>query len=54
MKWVYELVNREDLVRWGREFVDEQFNNWLYSVMWYPKYQPLTGPAKYAFSKELI
>jgi len=47
------LAQREDLIRWAREFVDERFNAWLLSVMWYPRYQPLGKVAGYAFMQNI-
>lgn len=45
---IMALVQREDLLRWAREFVDDR----ILTMLWYPKHEPLTKLGEYLFFKD--
>jgi hypothetical protein len=48
---ISELTQYEDLIRWATEFVDDRMI--AFQLLWYPKYQPMSNAALYAFSRDI-
>lgn len=52
MKSLIKLVQHEDMVAWAKT-IDWLADPRRLAMIWYPKYQPLTPVALYAFTKDL-